>query len=369
MRCGVGDYTCCLSSQLKTYSELSLRIITSQYEPLQAIAGVRIEPKLEGWNFRAMASLAKLLRKDPVDILHLQYPTQAYKNKLAINFFPFFLKFYRISTPFLVTLHDVETAHPLNKLRIVPFLLSAGKVILTVEEEKQYIEKRLPFLRSKLCVINLGSNIQPYTMSEQTREEIRTSLGVARDEILISHFGYILRKKKLEVLFYALRRLLNEGYKIKLILVSAFSPEKDRYHKTLEAVVAKFKLDKNVIWAGYCAEEKVSKYLFCSDINTQIYPDGASFHRGSFLAALSHGLAIVGTKVNALPEGLREGENILTFSPGDIQGLTKAIRALAESGNLRKELGKNALVLSKKFSWEQVAEKHFRLYQEILKNK
>jgi len=368
MQCGVGDYTYCLSEQLQTYKELSLSIITSPYEPLRALAGVNIIPQVRRWNIRSIAFLVKFLQKNPVDILHLQYPTQAYKDKIAINFLPFFLKQYRLDVPFVVTLHDVATAHPLNKLRLLPFLLSARKVILTVDEEKKYIARRLPQLASKLCVVNLGSNIKPSVAGFQERVAVRAALGLGAEELLLTHFGYLLRKKKLEILFYALKHLLDEGYKIKLLLISAFSPEKDTYHKSLQAVVGKLKLDNNVIWAGYCAEEKASGYLLCSDINVQIYPDGVSFRRGSLLAALGHGLAIVGAKAKALPDGLREGEHIVTFSPQDLRGLIGAIKMLASSPALRKNLGENAFTLSQRFSWAQTAEKHFDIYQGILKN-
>lgn len=85
------------------------------------------------------------------------------------------------------------------------------------------------------------------------------------------------------------------------------------------------------------------------------------------MAALSHGLPIVTTKAKKLPQGLSEQLHVVIVSPGDINGLTEAIKKLIGSDSLRIKLGDAAMFFSKRFSWEAVAEKHFLLYQDIVK--
>jgi glycosyltransferase involved in cell wall biosynthesis len=98
----------------------------------------------------------------------------------------------------------------------------------------------------------------------------------------------------------------------------------------------------------------------------QLYSDGVSYRRGSFLAALCHGLPIVTTGNKKLPDGLRDQENILIVPRKDVKQLAEGIKKIIVSQQLRAKLGVNAKELSKRFSYEDVAKKHFELYNTLL---
>ncbi len=368
LRCGVGDYTSRLCSELKRHN-IVLDIVTSQNPEVKGIGGVTVRGVMKGWGVSRLGLLLKSVGDAKPDLVHIQYPTQAYKNKAMINLFPAVFKAASRKIPLVVTIHDVKTAHILNKLRLIDFLFCAERVILTTNEEKEYLTGLFPFLRAKFTAIPIGSNITPCEALRKEVSSIRPLLGVEKGEMLISHFGYMLRKKNLEVLFHSLRRLIDEGLGVKLIMISAFYPEKDAYHARLKKTVERLGLSRFVIWTGYCAPDKVSGYLFSSDICAQIYEDGVSFRRGSFIAALSHGLPIISTRVGALPDGLKEGDNLLAVRPGDAEALARAIKRLIESPDLRRRLGENISLLSGRFSWRKIADEQFALYQETVKLK
>lgn len=366
LKCGVGDYTYWLCSELKKY-DVKLNVITSQNPQLVSLNGICITPLLERWSFCGLPVLLSFLKKNIADIVHLQYPTQSYKNKAMINIFPVFLKMMLPKTLFIVTLHDMATAHILNKLRILPFLFFADAIIVTACEEKEYLIKRFPFLEPKIKIIFIASSIKPHSVSTEEKEKIREEIGVGEEEILLSHFGYILPKKGLEVLLEALKRLKQDGYRAKLIFVSDFFPQKDSYHRRLKNLAKKLGLSDSIIWAGYCTEQQVSRYLSSADIGIQAYPDGVSFRRSSFLAALAHGLAIVTTIDKKLPQGLKDHENILAVPAKNTDKFVGAIKELIDSRQLRVRLAGNAKLFSQAFSWENVAKEHFELYKSLLK--
>jgi glycosyltransferase involved in cell wall biosynthesis len=368
LHCGVGDYTFCLCKELKKYN-LALSVITTKSPHVKSLEGVRIIQLIESWNFLSLFSLLGFFRKNQADIVHIQYPTQSYKHKAMINIFPIFLKIFLPKIFLIVTIHDIKTAHIFNKLRAIPFLIFSDKIILTVIEEKEYLAKKFPFLQSKLEVIPVGSNIEPLKFSIEERKKIRQKLGVKEDETLLSNFGYILSKKELEDLLCSTKSLNEEGLKVKLIFISDFSPQTNKYHRQLKDLVSSLNLDSLIIWTGYCLQEEVSKYLQSSDICVQLYGDGVSFRRTSFLAALCHGLPIVTSIDKELPDGLNDTENILAVSQGDVKQLTDAIKKIITSEELRRKLCANAKELSRSFSYESIAKKHFMLYQNLLKNR
>lgn len=365
LRCGVGDYTYWLCSGLVKHN-IEINIITSQNKNVKTLKEAKVYPLIKKWNFPSTIYLIRSLKKISPDLVHIQYPTQSYKDKSMINFFPLFFKLIFLGTPLILTIHDIKTAHPLNKLRLIPFFIFADKLIVTTEEEKDYLIKRMPFLNSKLKTIPLGSNIRTHEITEDEKQRIRLNFGIKKDDILISHFGYILPKKNLETLLYTLRRLLDTGYRIKLMMISDFSPDKNEYHGRLKKTADKLNLNQDIIWTGYCDQEIVSHYLYSSDINVQIYADGVSYRRTSFLAALCHGLPTVTTVTGELPGGLKDHYNVLAIPPQNIEGLVGALKELIMSNDLRKKLADNTKNLAERFSWENIAKEHFELYCSLL---
>jgi glycosyltransferase involved in cell wall biosynthesis len=123
------------------------------------------------------------------------------------------------------------------------------------------------------------------------------------------------------------------------------------------------------MWTGYTPQEEVSANLLASDICVLPYRDGASFRRGSFMAALVHGLPIVTTVPNvqhspSLPS-LQDGENVLLVPSDDAAALAEAIARLAEAPELRQRLGQGAKEMSKAFGWDRIAEKTLEVYHVI----
>jgi len=368
LHCGIGDYTYWLCAELKKY-DTALSVVTSQNPQIKSLEGINLIQLVKSWDLLSLPTLLNFFRNNYADIIHIQYPTQSYKDKAMINILPIFLKILFPQIFLIVTIHDIATAHVFNKIRAIPFLVFADKVILTVTAEKDYLVKKLPFLRSKLEIISIGANINPIKISKEEREKIREKLNVKTDEILLSHFGYILPKKDLELLIYSLKLLNEKGQKVKLVFVSDFCPQTNKYHRRLEKMVHEFNLEKLVIWTGYCAQEEVSRYLLASDIGVQLYPDGVSYRRTSFLTALGHGLPVITTVNKQLPYGLEDHSNILAVPPRDTGKLVDAIKELMASEGLRRELSVKAKELSGRFSYENIAKEHFTLYQNLLKSR
>lgn len=365
MRCGVGDYTYRLCADLKKLG-IEPDIITSKDPRVIKDSGLSVIGAIEKWDFLALRVLLELIKAKDPNLLHLQYPTQAYKDKLMINIFPVAFKRRNPGIPLVVTLHDVKTAHSLNKLRLFTFFFCAEKIILTAEEERQYLLARLPFLNRKLEVINVASSIEVSLPSQDERSHIRNRLGLKEGEILICHFGYLLKKKRIETVLYALRQLLGEGLKVKVVFISEFEPQRNRYHAYLKKTADNLNLNEAIVWAGYCGEKEISGYLGVSDIAVEMYHDGVSLRRTSFITAVSYGLPVVTTRLKGLPDGLREHYNVLTAAVGDAKGLAAAIKELIGSAPLRQDMGRNAKVFAARFSWQAIALKHAKIYAELL---
>ncbi|MDY7041557.1 MAG: glycosyltransferase, partial [Chloroflexota bacterium] len=106
--------------------------------------------------------------------------------------------------------------------------------------------------------------------------------------------------------------------------------------------------------------------LLAADICVLPYRDGASFRRGSFMAALAHGRAIVSTTPRVPVPELRDEENILLTQPDDPPALAAAISRLARDSILRQRLADGAATLAQQFTWEKIATRTLALYEALM---
>ncbi|HDH10002.1 MAG TPA: glycosyltransferase, partial [Chloroflexi bacterium] len=148
--------------------------------------------------------------------------------------------------------------------------------------------------------------------------------------------------------------------------VGSSDPTNVAYLRKVEGLIEELGLADRVLWTGYTPPEEVSANLLASDVCVLPYRDGASFRRGSFMAALAHGLPIVSTRPRVDTPELRHGENILFVPPDSPTALAGAIARLAEDPALRRRLGEGAAKLARNFTWEEIARKTRAVYQEIL---
>jgi glycosyltransferase involved in cell wall biosynthesis len=74
-----------------------------------------------------------------------------------------------------------------------------------------------------------------------------------------------------------------------------------------------------------------------------------------FLEAMTQGLICVGSRMNAMPEIIAEGETGYLVEPGDFEGLAEVIIRCYQRPELRVEMGRRAADrVVEKFSWPRV---------------
>ena len=106
--------------------------------------------------------------------------------------------------------------------------------------------------------------------------------------------------------------------------------------------------------------------LLAADVCVLPYRDGVSFRRGSFMAALAHGLPIISTRPPMPNPKLRDGENILLVPADDARAAADAVETLVAAPNLRARLARGAQELADTFAWERIAAQTAQLYSELV---
>jgi glycosyltransferase involved in cell wall biosynthesis len=96
---------------------------------------------------------------------------------------------------------------------------------------------------------------------------------------------------------------------------------------------------------GYLDHEDVSQHLAACDVIIQPYEDGVTTRRGSVMAALSHGLAIVTSDGRFTEPVWREGDAVVLTAAGDTAAAADAVVRLLARPSDRARLGASARAL------------------------
>ena len=87
----------------------------------------------------------------------------------------------------------------------------------------------------------------------------------------------------------------------------------------------------------------------------------------SILEAMASGLPVVSTAIAGIPEAVSDEETGLLVSPGDVDGLTRALERLLESHSLRQQMGAAARRRAEKyFDAEVIGSQVKTLWSEVL---
>jgi len=182
---------------------------------------------------------------------------------------------------------------------------------------------------------------------------LRAALEVPPGDCLVFALQRLAPEKRVDVLLRALRRCLDVGTAVTLV-VGGTGPEAP----ALRALASELGIDKHVRFAGYIPRAALADYFEACDL--------FAFHStyetfGLVVAqAMSHGRAVVTVRSTALPEVV--GDAGVLVVPGDPIALADAISELAHDEARRRDLGdagrRRAAAC---YAWDRVAEGYERV--------
>jgi glycosyltransferase involved in cell wall biosynthesis len=367
MQGGVGDFTRQLGQALAALGVES-HVITSHRAAAGYSGGLSVHPVIKSWSFLSLLRVRALARQLKLDLINLQYQAAAYGLSAPIHFLPCWA-----GVPVVVTFHDLRVPYLFPKAgRLRPAAVnylarSAAGVITTDPADAETLERRRGVRR--LAQIPIGSNIAPMPPAGYDRKAWRAGLGVRPDEMLLGYFGFLNQSKGGDTLISAMAILDDRKAPARLLLIGGQTGASDAtdavFEAQLQRQVTRYDLDRLIIRTGFVETPQVSGHLMACDAVVLPYRDGVSFRRGSLLAALAHGCAVISTEpARKLPE-LKDGDNIRLVPPGSAPALVLAVTELLHAPELRARLGQGARKLASAFGWDAIAGRTLDFYRSI----
>jgi glycosyltransferase involved in cell wall biosynthesis len=372
MQGGVGDFTRELARALASLDH-AVHVLTSRSEDEgerdDAGEPYVVHRTVPDWGWGCWRAVGRWIADHRPDAVNVQYQAAAYAMRPAVHLLPWRLRRLADRPAIVVTCHDLKApylfpkAGPLRWQAVLALARWADAAIVTNEGDRLTLGSHSS-LAASVTLIPIGSNIAVQPPVGYDRAAWRSRYGVAPDDFLLAYFGFLNESKGGETLIRALHKLaagpsLMPATSPHLLMVGgqigSSDPTNLVYLRHVEALITQLGLSDRVHWTGYTPPEHVSANLLAADVCVLPYRDGASFRRGSFMAALAHGRPIVSTRPQVpLPE-LHDGENILLVPPDDPDALAVAVARLAADSASRQRLGAGAGELSRQFTWDRIA--------------
>ncbi len=291
-----------------------------------------------------------------IDIIH----THGYKGNILAGIVP---RVFR-KIPMVSTLHGWTNTRTLSKLALYEWL---DKRMLRYREAVVAVNKLMllnPAVVAakidpdKLYIVNNGIARDPINRKMTELPGYLPIKEFSGDSFVIGAIGRLSQEKGYEFLLRAIASLHREGRNIRLVLAGEGPLKKD-----LQQLATSLGIDKHVMFTGYLAN--ASDYLNCFRILVI-----SSLSEGlpiTLLEAMRAGVPVISTRVGGIPDVIEDGNSGILVQPTDADGLSSAIKQLADDPLVCESLANNASIrFRERFTSERMTMSYLDIYKKII---
>jgi sugar transferase (PEP-CTERM/EpsH1 system associated) len=246
------------------------------------------------------------------------------------------------------------------KRRMVRRILSGAAVdrfVAVSEDIRRWMIDSIGIKDSKITKILNGVDTKRFC--PRNKNGARRALGFSEKDILIGTVGRLDPIKDQQLLLQAFSDLQGDGKELRLILIGD-GPER----RSLESVKEKLSCKDRIVLLG--ERNDVEKILPALDVF--VLPSKNEGMSNTILEAMAAGLPIVATSVGGNLELVTQGKTGLFSRPGDIRGLTEALKFYMEHEEERRLHGANGRCKAEQhFSLNRMVEEYESLYRSLFK--
>jgi glycosyltransferase involved in cell wall biosynthesis len=199
-------------------------------------------------------------------------------------------------------------------------------------------------------VVYNGIDMQPFSNSSSDLRHRMNWCG----RPVIGAIGRLAPQKGLQYLLRAAREILRKSPNALFVLVGD-GPERN----ALETEATHLGIRSSVCFLG--VREDIPELL--SSMDVVVMPSLFEGLPMALLEAMASGRAVVASRVGGIPTAIQERVNGVLLSPGDVSGLTAALRDLLKNRELRVALGQKAReTVESRFSAASMAKRYLEVY-------
>lgn len=230
----------------------------------------------------------------------------------------------------------------------------ADSIVAIGENERLFAIRELGLKDNEVKIIRLGADKDLFRINDNNRLNVRKSLKVDNNEILIIYTGKLSPDKDVDVLIRAFIKVAKHISWVKMIIIGRGEVS---YIKFLQAIAGNGDFADRIIFHSLVERSELAEYFSAADI--AIWPGNPTI---SFFEAMSIGLPLVLCD-DLYNRGTAKNGNALFFERGDSYELSGCITKISEDNNLRKKMGRlSRELIEKEFNWDIIAREFVKIY-------
>ncbi|HUY89142.1 MAG TPA: glycosyltransferase family 4 protein [Pirellulales bacterium] len=264
------------------------------------------------WDLSPARKLARLIRDYDYRLVHTHTPRAAFIGRMAAAM---------AGVPIVHHLHSPTTVDSTHRLRnwfnAAAERLSLAQVaaVIAVSESLRDYARRMGIDPKRTYVVYNGVPTRGPLAPRSTPADSWTLGCVA-----------LFRPRKgLEILLKALARLRSVGRSVRLRAVGSF--ETPDYELKIHRFVDQLGLGPAVDWRGFSSNVNAELEQMDLFVLPSLFGEGLPM---VILEAMAAGTPVIGTRVEGVPEAVRDGLDGLLAAPGDADDLARAIASVID---------------------------------------
>ncbi|MTK63893.1 MAG: glycosyltransferase family 4 protein [Methanobacterium sp.] len=262
----------------------------------------------------------------------------------------------------VVTCYDLipwvyENNHGNYWKNIMKGLKRSDRIITISEFSKQEIIRELKYPEERIDIVSVAVDHDVYRPNRD--KTILKQFNIPEDQKTILYVGSETPRMNLDYLIKSLSKLKKTFPDFKMIKVG--DPQSFGARENFLNSINENRLEKNVIFTGYVAEEELPKWYNAADL--LVYPCLYAGFGVPPLEAMACGTPVITSNTSSLPEVV--GDAGIMVDPNDPMEMSRAMFEILTNESEMEAVVQRGLKRSKLFQWEDSARVTGQVYREL----
>lgn len=308
---------------------------------------VRVHPMRTSYDLSAIRFLLKLIRHEKVEVINTHSGKDSFLGAVA----------GRLSKLSPIIVRTRHLALPITSKFTYSYL--PHKVVTVSEHVRQYLIRDEGIKPEKVTTVPTGIDLERFS-PVKAEEILRTELRLQRDTPIIGTIAIFRKKKGHHILLEAVPDIL-KVIPYTVFVFAGNGPEQER----IKIKVKEMNLEKHVIFLGLRSD--IPDILKSLDIF--VLPTLQEAFGTSIIEAMAVEKPVIASRVDGVPEIVKDGLNGILVEPGNPKNLTKAIIQLLQDRDGAERMGiEGRKFVETYYTMDKMVKGMYNLYISLLRD-